>query len=54
MPNHYVGDLLHTMGMSGLSTLKSIANNPEFREGMPREHIDAAIARHADQETLYD
>ena len=35
-------------------TLKSIANNPEFREGMTREQIDAAIARYADQETLYD
>ena len=35
-------------------TLKSIANNPEIREGMTREQIDAAIARYADQETLYD
>ena len=35
-------------------TLKSIANNPEIREGMTREQIDAAIARHAPQETLYD
>lgn len=35
-------------------TLKSIANNPEIREGMSREQIDAAIARYADQETLYD
>jgi adenine-specific DNA-methyltransferase len=35
-------------------TLKSIANNPEIREGMPREQIDDAIARYADQETLYD
>jgi adenine-specific DNA-methyltransferase len=35
-------------------TLKSIANNPEIREGMPREEIDAAIARYAEQETLYD
>lgn len=35
-------------------TLKSIANNPEIREGMMREQIDAAIARYADQETLYD
>ncbi|HPK73387.1 MAG TPA: site-specific DNA-methyltransferase, partial [Candidatus Latescibacteria bacterium] len=32
-------------------TLKSIANNPEIREGMTREQIDAAIARHAEQET---
>ncbi len=35
-------------------TLKSIANNPEIHEGMAREQIDAAIARYADQETLYD
>lgn len=35
-------------------TLKSIANNPEIREGMTRQQIDAAIARYADQETLYD
>jgi adenine-specific DNA-methyltransferase len=35
-------------------TLKSIANNPEIREGMSREQIDTAIARYADQETLYD
>ncbi|HOH80455.1 MAG TPA: site-specific DNA-methyltransferase [Methanoregulaceae archaeon] len=35
-------------------TLKSIANNPDIREGMTREEIDAAIARHADTEMLYD
>jgi adenine-specific DNA-methyltransferase len=35
-------------------TLKSIANNPEVREGMTREQIDMAIARYADRETLYD
>jgi len=35
-------------------TLKSIANNPEIREGMTRAEIDAAIARYAEQETLYD
>lgn len=35
-------------------TLRSIANNPEIREGMTREQIDAAIARYAPQETLYD
>jgi hypothetical protein len=23
MPNHYVGDLLHTMGMSGLSRVRT-------------------------------
>lgn len=35
-------------------TLKSIANNPDIREGMTREAIDRAIAKHADTETLYD
>lgn len=35
-------------------TLKSIANNPEIREGMTREQIDAAIGRYSDQETLYN
>lgn len=35
-------------------TLKSIANNPDIKEGMTRQEIDAAIARHAEQETLYD
>ena len=35
-------------------TLKSIANNPDIKEGMTREQIDAAIARHADTELLYD
>ncbi len=29
-------------------TLKTIANNPDIREGMTREEIDAAIARHAE------
>ena len=35
-------------------TLKSIANNPDIREGMTRAQIDEAIAKHADVETLYD
>ncbi len=35
-------------------TLKSIANNPDIREGMTREEIGAAIARYAETETLYD
>jgi adenine-specific DNA-methyltransferase len=35
-------------------TLKSIANNPDIKEGMTREEIDAAIARHSDTEVLYD
>jgi adenine-specific DNA-methyltransferase len=35
-------------------TLKSIANNPEIKEGMSQKEIDEAIQRHAPQETLYD
>ena len=35
-------------------TLKSIANNPDIKEGLTREEIDAAIMRHADTEFLYD
>ena len=35
-------------------TLKSIANNPDIREGMTRAEIDAAIRRHSETETLYD
>ncbi|MGL5811310.1 MAG: hypothetical protein ACRCYQ_15320, partial [Nocardioides sp.] len=35
-------------------TLKSIANNPDIKEGMSREEIDEAIKRHAEFELLYD
>jgi adenine-specific DNA-methyltransferase len=35
-------------------TLKSIANNPDIKEGMTRAEIDKVIAKHADQETLFD
>ena len=35
-------------------TLKSIANNPDIKEGMTREEIDRAIMRHAETEYLYD
>lgn len=35
-------------------TLKSIANNPDIREGMTRDEIGAAIKRHAEFELLYD
>jgi adenine-specific DNA-methyltransferase len=35
-------------------TLKSIAQNPEIREGMTREEIDRAIMRNAETELLYD
>ncbi|MGW0168699.1 site-specific DNA-methyltransferase [Streptomyces sp. NPDC003343] len=35
-------------------TLKSIANNPDIKEGITREQIDKAIKKHAEFETLYD
>jgi len=35
-------------------TLKSIANNPDIKDGMTREEIDKAISRYAETETLYD
>lgn len=35
-------------------TLKSIANNPDIKKGMTQEQIAAAIAHHADTETLFD
>ena len=35
-------------------TLKSIAQNPDIHGGMSRAEIDAAIARHAETEVLYD
>ncbi|MBT9162747.1 MAG: Modification methylase DpnIIB [Dehalococcoidia bacterium] len=35
-------------------TLKSIANNPDIKEGMTREEIDKAIARYTETEILYD
>ena len=34
--------------------LKTIANNPEIKESMSRGEMEAAIAKHAPQETLYD
>ncbi len=35
-------------------TLKSIAHNSDIKEGMTQAQIDAAIARYASNETLYD
>lgn len=35
-------------------TLKSIANNPDLKEGMTRSEIDAVVRRHAESEPLYD
>ena len=34
--------------------LSSITQNPDIEEGMDRARVDAAVARHAPQETLYD
>jgi adenine-specific DNA-methyltransferase len=35
-------------------TLKSIATNPDIEAGMTQREIDAAIAKHAESEILYD
>ena len=35
-------------------TLKSIAQNPDIHEGMSRDEIDKAIAKHAETEMLFD
>jgi len=35
-------------------TLKSIATNPDIKEGMSQQQIDAAVQRHAEFELLYD
>jgi adenine-specific DNA-methyltransferase len=35
-------------------TLKSIAQNPEIRVGMSRGEVEAVIARHVEQESLFD
>ena len=35
-------------------TLGSIANNPDIQSGIPQVQLDAAIARNAPQETLFD
>src|SRR5205823_528893 len=34
--------------------LKSISTNPDIKDGMSRDEIDAAVARYADREVLYD
>src|SRR5690606_12119942 len=50
------GDLRHGFVYKKVQhiTLKSIANNPDIKEGMSRDAIDAAIKKHADFELLYD
>ena len=52
-PDEGVGSGFHYKSVPHV-TLKSIANNPEIRENMTREQIDAAIAHYAEQETLCD
>ena len=53
---HTAGDIRKGFVYERVShvTLKSIAQNPDISEGMTREEIDAAIARHAETEILYD
>jgi adenine-specific DNA-methyltransferase len=35
-------------------TLKSIANNPDIKQGMSQKEVNGAIARHAENEIIYD
>jgi adenine-specific DNA-methyltransferase len=55
-PAQTTGDIRHGFVYDRVQhiTLKSIANNPDIKEGMSPEEIDAAIKRHADFELLYD
>lgn len=55
-PSTAGGDIRHGFVYERVQhiTLKSIANNPDIREGMSREEIDVAIKRHAEFEVLYD
>ena len=51
-PDEGVGSGFNYKVVSHIS-LRSIANNPDIKEGMAQKQIDATIARHAPQETLY-
>jgi adenine-specific DNA-methyltransferase len=55
-PAEATGDIRHGFVYERVQhiTLKSIANNPDIKEGMSREEIDEAIRRLADFEVLYD
>jgi adenine-specific DNA-methyltransferase len=55
-PAEVSGDIRHGFVYERVQhiTLKSIANNPDIKEGMTRQQIDDAIKRHADFELLYD
>ena len=52
----FTGDIRHGFVYERVQhiTLKSIANNPDIKEGMTRKEIDAVIKRHTDFELLYD
>lgn len=52
-PDEGVGSGFHYKTVPHI-TLKSIANNPDISEGMTRGQVDAAIARYAEQQTLYN
>ena len=55
-PSPTTGDIRHGFVYERVQhiTLKSIANNPDIKEGMSRKDIDDAIAKHAEFEVLYD
>jgi adenine-specific DNA-methyltransferase len=55
-PAETTGDIRHGFVYERVQhiTLKSIANNPDVKEGMSRDEIDEAIRRHAEFELLYD
>jgi adenine-specific DNA-methyltransferase len=54
--NTFVEDIRHGFVYERVQrvTLGAIANNPDLREGMTADGIDAAIKRHAEFELLYD
>lgn len=55
-PANVGGDLSHGFVYRKVRhiTLRSIANNPDIREGMSRQEIQDAIEQHGDFELLYD
>jgi adenine-specific DNA-methyltransferase len=55
-PTTTTGDIRHGFVYERVQhiTLRAIVNNPDIKEGMSREAIDAAIRIHADHELLYD
>jgi len=55
-PGEVTGDIRHGFVYERVQHigLKSIANNPDIKDGMTRGHIEETIKRHADFEMLYD